>query len=66
VEANWVFRKVVETKLSKLPVETTPATLETYPRVPKPTVVDVSWLPDTLAAAACIWLKRPREVDKSW
>ena len=32
----------VETKLRRLSVETRPETLETYPRVPNPVVVDVS------------------------
>ncbi len=43
VETNPGVSKVaVETKLRRLGVETIPETLERYPSVPKPTVVEVS------------------------
>ena len=35
-------RVAVETKFNKLAVETTPVILETYPRVPNPTVVEAN------------------------
>jgi hypothetical protein len=39
-----LFRFAVDTKLRRLGVETTPATLEIYPEVPRPLTVDASWV----------------------
>ena len=39
-----LFRFAVDTKFSKLGVETTPETLEIYPEVPRPLTVEASWV----------------------
>ena len=44
VDTKELLKKEVETKLTRLGVETTPGTLERYPALPKPTTVDTKEL----------------------
>ena len=39
-----MFKLAVETKLRRLGVETTPGTEERYPAVPRPLIVEATWV----------------------